>query len=107
MIAIKIIKIVILRTVQLYQFVLFAESVTDVGDKIQKAQEAHDIAIKRLSTGRGNLVRRSMELQKLGAKTKKKMVEELRANAEEDAFCLEEVNGANRPLEDAKLVTED
>ena len=66
------------------QFVLFTEALTDVGDKLNRAQGAYDKVIKRISSGRGNLVRRSQELQKLGAKTKKKMPESLLSDLDEE-----------------------
>ncbi len=53
------------------QFVLFLESLEDIGDKIGKANEAYESARRRLATGKGNLVRRVNQLEILGAKTKK------------------------------------
>ena len=53
------------------QFVLYIEALDDVGKHINKSQEAWDSARKRLSTGKGNLIRRTEELKKLGAKAKK------------------------------------
>jgi DNA recombination protein RmuC len=44
-----------------------------VGKHIEKSQEAWDTAHKRLSSGRGNLIRRTEELKKLGAKAKKSL----------------------------------
>ena len=55
------------------QFVLYIESLDEVGKHIEKSQEAWDTAHKRLSSGRGNLIRRTEELKKLGAKTKKSL----------------------------------
>lgn len=59
------------------QFVLYADSLKDVGRHLDRSKDAWDTAFKRLSTGRGNLVRRTEELKKLGAKTKKSLPEEL------------------------------
>ncbi len=53
------------------QFVLYIEALEDVGRHLNKSREVWDTAHKRLVSGRGNLVRRSEELKKLGAKTKK------------------------------------
>ena len=72
------------------QFVLFTEALMDVGDKLEKAQDAYGVALKRISTGRGNLVRRTEELQELGAKTKKKLANSLLANS--DSMTTEEVD---------------
>ena len=55
------------------QFVLFAESLQEIGARLDQARESYDQALSRLSTGRGNLVRRVTELQKLGARTEKQL----------------------------------
>lgn len=55
------------------QFVLFAESLQDLGKALEKAQTSYSMARNRLTDGRGNLVGRVEELQKLGAKAKKKI----------------------------------
>ncbi|MEC8307729.1 MAG: DNA recombination protein RmuC [Pseudomonadota bacterium] len=59
------------------QFVLFAESFQDVGDRIRRSQEAFDKAGQRLSLGRGNLVRRAEQLKALGVSSTKQMPAEL------------------------------
>jgi DNA recombination protein RmuC len=59
------------------QLVLFVEALEDVGDKLNKAQSAYDTAHKRLSSGRGNLVKRSGELKELGVKAKKDLPEQM------------------------------
>ncbi len=64
------------------QFVRYIESLDEVGKHISKSQEAWENAHKRLSAGRGNLVKRTEELKKLGAKAKKS----LPASAGLDAF---------------------
>jgi DNA recombination protein RmuC len=60
------------------QFVLYVEALDDVGKHLDKSKDAWDTARKRLTGGRGNLVRRTEELKKLGAKTKKNLPEDLR-----------------------------
>ena len=57
------------------QFVRYIESLDEVGKHISKSQEAWENAHKRLSSGRGNLVKRTAELKKLGAKAKKSLPE--------------------------------
>jgi DNA recombination protein RmuC len=59
------------------QFVLYIEALDEVGKHINKSQEAWDSARKRLSTGKGNLIRRTEELKKLGAKAKKSLPDDL------------------------------
>lgn len=55
------------------QFVLFVESLQEIGQRIEQARAAYEQALGRLSSGRGNLVKRTMELQKLGARAEKQM----------------------------------
>lgn len=54
-------------------FVLFLESLQDVGSRLDQAKASYDLALSRLSTGRGNLVKRTMDLQKLGARADKQL----------------------------------
>ncbi|MDO3382521.1 DNA recombination protein RmuC [Gilvimarinus algae] len=53
------------------QFVRLLEALDNVGGHLDKTREAYDLAYKRLSTGKGNLLRRVDTLRTLGAKTKK------------------------------------
>lgn len=53
------------------QFVLVLESMDAIGHQIGKTQQAYEQAHKRLSVGKGNLIKRIDGLRKLGAKTKK------------------------------------
>lgn len=56
-------------------FVRYVESLNEVGKHINKSQEAWETAHKRLAVGKGNLVRRTEELKKLGAKAKKSLAD--------------------------------
>jgi DNA recombination protein RmuC len=58
-------------------FVRHVEALEDIGKHLDKSKAAYDTAFKRLSTGKGNLVKRSQELKTLGAKTKKALAEKL------------------------------
>jgi DNA recombination protein RmuC len=58
-------------------FVLHVEALEDIGKHLDKSKDAYETAYKRLSTGRGNLVKRSEELKTLGAKTKKALADKL------------------------------
>jgi DNA recombination protein RmuC len=51
----------------------FVETMQEVGEAIQKAGERYDSAIRSLSSGKGNLIKRAEELQALGVKGKKVM----------------------------------
>ena len=82
------------------QFVLYVEALDEVGRYLDKSTEAWDTARKRLSTGRGNLVRRSEELKKLGAKTKKTLPPELSVDdiaQQESNSRLEDNQGESSP----------
>lgn len=60
------------------KFVLFAESMEEIGHRIQQTQNSYDSAMNRLSTGAGNLVRQSEMLRELGAKTSKNIPTKLK-----------------------------
>jgi DNA recombination protein RmuC len=66
------------------KFVRLVEALDDVGQKIEKARESYQTARNRLTEGRGNLVRRSIELRQLGVKAQKELPEGLVAQALED-----------------------
>ena len=55
------------------KFVGFVEVLDDVGQKIDKARESYQTARNRLTDGRGNLVRRTVELRQLGVKAQKEL----------------------------------
>lgn len=66
------------------KFVLFAESMEDVGNRIDQTRKSYDEAMNRLSTGSGNLIRQTEMLRSLGAKSSKKLPEHLTEKAEAD-----------------------
>jgi DNA recombination protein RmuC len=53
------------------QFVLFLESIAQIGNQLDKTTEAYQLAKKRLYEGKGNLFKRAEKLRALGAKTKR------------------------------------
>ncbi|MDX1803836.1 MAG: DNA recombination protein RmuC [Alcanivorax sp.] len=55
------------------QVSLVAESMDDVGDKLDKAQQAWHLTYNRLSRGRGNLLGQAHKLQDLGAKARRSL----------------------------------
>lgn len=55
------------------QFALVLESMDDMGRQLEKASSSFDTMMKRFSQGKGNLVNRTRELEKLGAKTKRQI----------------------------------
>ncbi|MEQ1802442.1 MAG: DNA recombination protein RmuC [Gammaproteobacteria bacterium] len=74
------------------EFVLFVLELEKVTKQFASAGAALDKAVKKLHTGRGNLVRRTDELRKLGAKAKKKLPAHLLDDAE-DALLDEADDG--------------
>lgn len=55
------------------KFVAFVEDLTKIGDQIGKTQESYEKALNKLSTGKGNLLRRVESMKKLGLKPKKSL----------------------------------
>jgi DNA recombination protein RmuC len=83
------------------QFALLLESLDGIGAHLGKTQEAFDKAYKRLYSGRGNLIKRVTDIQKLGAKTKKSIARELVENAtDEHERLLEDQPEAHLELDD-------
>ncbi len=64
------------------KFVGFVDDMQGIGKQISKTQETYDLAMNKLSTGKGNLVKRTEDMQKLGLKTKKKIDAKLLEKAE-------------------------
>lgn len=67
------------------KFVLFAESMNKVGDRIRQTQKSYDEAMNRLSTGSGNVIRQVEMLRELGAKSSKQLPENFDAGEAEDS----------------------
>lgn len=59
------------------KFVLFLQSLDDLGSSLDKAQRSYDTAYNRLQAGHGNLVNSVQKLQELGARTSKKIPRKL------------------------------
>jgi DNA recombination protein RmuC len=55
----------------------FVEDMKDIEASIDKAKKAYDSAMNKLSTGKGNLIRQAEQLRELGAKTEKRLSQEL------------------------------
>jgi DNA recombination protein RmuC len=60
------------RAGRLYDsFVELVRELGDVGTQLDRARQSYDAAVKRLSTGKGNLMRRALQLRELGAESNK------------------------------------
>ncbi|WP_457595554.1 DNA recombination protein RmuC [Hydrogenimonas sp.] len=68
------------------KFVGFAEDLEKLGKQLDTVQKTYDGAWKKLTEGRGNIVRQVLTLQELGAKTHKKMPKKLSDEAEMEAL---------------------
>lgn len=55
------------------QFTLVATALEEVGTHLHRATESHNTVFKRLSEGRGNVLKRIEDIKKLGAKTSKQL----------------------------------
>ncbi|MAM70525.1 MAG: DNA recombination protein RmuC [Gammaproteobacteria bacterium] len=62
------------------KFVLFMQSLDEIGSNLNKTQKAYDEAYNRIYTGHGNLVKRVQQLQDLGARTSKSIPDRLLDN---------------------------
>ncbi len=67
------------------KFVAFLEDLKSVGDRLQSARDSYDVAVSKLSTGRGNLMRRARELKEMGAKANKTLPAHFAEESQEDA----------------------
>ena len=63
------------------KFVAFLQDLDDVGQRIEASKLSFERAHNKLSSGKGNLIRRVEVLKQLGAKTSKKQSSELLASA--------------------------
>jgi DNA recombination protein RmuC len=64
-------------------FVMFSERLLKLGKKLDEAKDNYDETLKKLSTGKGNLVSRVNKLKTLGVRTKKNLPPEI-VNEETD-----------------------
>jgi len=65
------------------KFVGFANDIVDVGKSIDKSKDSYDEAVKKLSSGKGNLIRTTESLKKLGIKSDKKIPDNLLKNSDD------------------------
>jgi DNA recombination protein RmuC len=62
----------------------FVDDLEDIGKKINASRSSYDDAMNKLSTGRGNLIRRAEKLRELGVKPEKKLPQNLLDKAGDD-----------------------
>ncbi len=62
----------------------FVNDLTDIGSKLDSTRKSYDAALNKLSTGKGNLVRRAEKIRELGAKSSKELPAQMIENADEE-----------------------
>ncbi len=65
------------------KFVNFHKDLSDVGVKLDAAKKSHDDAVRKLSEGPGNIIKKVGDLKKMGAKATKELPNSILENAEE------------------------
>ncbi len=71
------------------KFIGFVDDLEKIAQHIDRASDAHNNAMNKLKTGKGNLVNRVVNLEKLGAKTKKTLPGSVTDDFESDDPLLE------------------
>ncbi len=66
------------------KFVSLVDDLIDIGTKLRQTQKSYEASMNKLSTGKGNLVKKAQDLQKLGVKTKKQLPDNLVSRALEN-----------------------
>jgi DNA recombination protein RmuC len=59
------------------KFVDFVKDMNEIGSRIEQTSKAYDSAMGKLSTGRGNAIKKADDLRQLGAKTSKQIDQKL------------------------------
>ncbi|MCX6286219.1 MAG: DNA recombination protein RmuC [Bacteroidetes bacterium] len=65
------------------KFVGFLEDLEDIGRKLESTRQSYDASMNKLSTGKGNLIRRAEKIKELGAKPSKEIPRTLLDKTEE------------------------
>ena len=66
------------------KFVGFVDDLIDVGNRMDQAKNSYEGAMKKLSEGTGNLVKRAEKIKELGAKTTKSIPQKIVERAEDE-----------------------
>ncbi len=67
------------------KFTGFVDDLTEIGTRLDATRKAWDASMNKLSTGKGNLLRRVENIRTLGAKTSKEIPRSLLEGAEEES----------------------
>jgi len=74
------------------KFVGFLEDLDKIGKSIDASKSAYEDALNKLKTGRGNLISRVVNIQKLGAQTQKQIPEKFKLDNEDELNLLSNNN---------------
>lgn len=69
------------------KLVAFVEDMEKIGEQIGRTQKSYDAAMNKLSTGKGNLIRRAEGMRKLGLKPKKALPASVK-DSDDEEFVL-------------------
>jgi DNA recombination protein RmuC len=72
------------------KFVAFTSDLQEIGKHLQRAEDAQQLAVNKLSTGKGNLINRALKLHKMGIRSTKKIHPDLIQNESNLTENLEE-----------------
>ncbi|WP_228768030.1 DNA recombination protein RmuC [Limnohabitans sp. DM1] len=94
------------RGAELYdRLVDFVKDLEQVGTRLKQARESYDDAHKRLTTGKGNVIRQAEMLRELGVKATKKLPSELVEIARGELTSVEELAAIAEGIELSQEVT--
>lgn len=74
------------------QLRLFLESMESLGSQLDKSRQTYDIAMRQFVSGKGNLVKRVEDFQKLGVSVKKELPEKLIQKANMELDLIENIS---------------
>jgi DNA recombination protein RmuC len=85
------------RGAELYdKLVGFVDDLKSVGDRLEQAKSSYGLALSKLATGKGNVIRQAEMLKGLGVKPKKNLAAELvEASAEGEALLPEQAGAVS------------
>lgn len=81
------------------KFTAFIEDLDKVGLQLERTRQAHEAATNKLVSGRGNLVKTSEDIKKLGARASKQLDSELVAKAVENEDAAPRLDEKNTKAE--------
>ena len=65
------------------KFVGFVEDLEDIGRKLDSTRQSYEASMNKLSTGKGNLIRRTEKIRELGARPAKEIPKNLLDRSED------------------------